>query len=329
MPETDRDDQTLDTEGENEDQNQDVDAGGDQVDAQDTDATDDSAKDSKVGDGTDGADDAESFFKAVLELDPAAKDLVGKYKEPAEYIRGMHEAARTLGRRSEEAELGRLLKGKEKEFLAFLDAANAAPSPPPNAGLPTAQELELLEARILDPTTQGVRADARPEDVRRYQEAQVELRRRLYNLALHPEQALQEVLTRVGTGSAQQVSQEMADRQAAMDFARDHGRWYFADGTGQDRTPSARGAEFNQYLQLAAQKGLSTAEDQLEFARLKMIEKHGVEAINPPPSRRTAAAKHKRNAPPTDVDTEDEAALEKMPWAEYTRRRLAAGATEI
>jgi hypothetical protein len=275
-------------------------------------------------------DENQDFFKAVLELDPAAKDLVGQYKSVGEYVKGMHEAKRLIGRRNEEAELGRLLKGNQNEFLEFLASKEKRAAPTSDKqSPPTAQEYELLQARTIDPRTRDFRSDAKPEDVKRYLDVQTELNRRIVEMAFRPEEAFRDMFDQVRGASTQEMSQRLSDEQAVDEFKRTHGKWYYADGTGQTSNPSSRGEEFAGYLKEAADEGIRTAKGQLRYALRALKAEHGIEAIESTPSKRTANAKRKTNTAPAEVDLEDEAALEKMPYSEYVKRRLAAGATEI
>lgn len=274
-------------------------------------------------------DENQDFFKAVLELDPAAKDLVGQYKSVGDYVKGMHEAKRLIGRRNEEAELGRLLKGHQDEFLEYMASKDKRAQTTEKQSLPTAQEYELLQARAIDPRTRDFRSDAKPEDVKRYLDIQTELNRRIVEMAFRPEEAFRDVFDRARGASTQEMSQRLSDEQAVDEFKRTHGKWYYADGTGQTATPSTRGEEFAGYLNEAAEEGVRTAKGQLRYALRALKAEHGIEAIDSTPSKRTANAKRKTNTAPAEVDLEDEAALEKMPFSEIVKRRLAAGATEI
>ena len=187
-------------------------------------------------------------------------DLRSKFKTDADFLKGYKEAISTLHRRDEDAAAGKLLRGKEKEFLEFLRGqsanGNGAPKPPPASEKPmTWEEYKLLEAHVLDPATGQARPQARPEDIARYQEVNSTLLRRAFDLSFQPEQILGKTLEQKITEAFQQRDQSyyqqqaIAEEQSAVNsFADENKDWLFANKTNFDAGLTPQGERLDQLV---------------------------------------------------------------------------------
>jgi hypothetical protein len=163
-------------------------------------------------------------------------DLRGKYRNDAEFLRSYRELQGALSKRDEDAAIGKMIRGKEQDVLQFLKSQQSPPSNGKTQERPQWEAYQLLEARVLDPSTGQPRSGARPEDVQQLQDLNKGLLRAAYEIAYHPENLLGGIVEKKVAEAKRQWEQEQAgqtaqqtENQMLATFEDSHKDWMFAN----------------------------------------------------------------------------------------------------
>jgi len=226
------------------------------------------------------ADDASQSFLARVK-ETTGQDLSEKYANDEEAMKGLIEAHKLVGQRSESArnwdQLTEHLAGREEAFRDFLEDK---PVTPPVAAAPgdngqnlpeTYEEYLLLQSQVYDETG-GVRKNADPAMVAKERAASQLLQKRMYEQAANQKKALEpfaeELTQRVLQQATQATQQLTVAQQANADLAaveQKHAELLFPGG---DVTQgfTAQGDKVRTYLQKLEAAGMPRSAEALEIA---------------------------------------------------------------
>lgn len=197
--------------------------------------------------------------RAILErvAKEAGIDQRSKFRTDADFIKHYKELHGKLNERDQDAALGRVFKEHEAEFREYLSAkrtpqeGNGKPEKASSQKTVSPEEYYLLQARVLDPKTGEVRAEAPPDDVRKYREAHTALERNIVAMGLQTKQAIaasvEEILAERERQWQERAAQEQArsvDNQRVQGFFKENSGWLYADGESQTSGFKPEGQRF-------------------------------------------------------------------------------------
>ena len=205
--------------------------------------------------------------------------LGGKFKSVDDLERSYKELQAAISRRDEDAAVGKQFRQHEPEFQEFLrskqtaEAERAAKEEASKPSIPTMEEVQILEARVLD--EQGnFRANARAEDKAKLTSAYDLMKRRAMEFALKGKDAiadtvrsiLQEERTKWEQEAAQRQAYQ-ADAQAVEAFVDQNAEWLFRDAKNPQAGRSPEGDRFVEHVEAKrnyyAQRGIGLPESEL------------------------------------------------------------------
>jgi hypothetical protein len=287
----------------------------------------------------------------LTERHPDAKSFLDPYADDMAALDGLVHAKRLVGRRDEDAEIGKLVRasGREQDIAALLrgqyQPPQSAPAPngkPADPGLTPEEANRWIDAIELDPETKQYRIPpgAPPDIVQKLAEVNRRTRDTMLRLSLAPEEFLAPFVQRQAEMVALQFQQQQVQQQAAqsevqheanvlMQFTQQN-PWAFVNGDpNQGYTPlgmevcqtfDSQPANLRPSERLAITKQIIQA----RYANRQPV------AV-PDPPRHATHAPAVAASPPVDRDTIYKERLEKLSLSEHLKAdwldRQRAGAT--
>lgn len=269
----------------------------------------------EADDGT-GTSLLESFAKGGV-------DFRRKYQSDADFLRGVREMQATISRRDEDAQLGKLLRGHEQEIADFFRQRNAPPPPADKSdGLPPRQEYQMLIARVIDPSTNQARADAKREDIARLRTIQDQLEGQIYDLVQNPKAFLDSLTKEQATAIRNEIQNDLSARmahasiQAEVNAFEDENReWLFANGADESQGWSPQGQRLLAYARehIASEEAIGNRVNDRRALDVALWRLRAEQADSASPTRAKTPAPRGVRRPSTTGTTETvQARIEKM-----------------
>jgi hypothetical protein len=228
------------------------------------------------------------------------EDFSGKYQNDRELLKGLVHAAKKIGERNDEAQMGRWIKEKPQEAYAWLQSQigqQQQQQQPPTNGAPEynpewAREVEVDEyGRAI-----GVKPGYDPATAQKFNRALDYYHQQQRELVFHPEKVLQPYLAQVEERAVQKAREQweqewnarygqMNEFNEAQQVLDGNKKWLFNEGDPQ-KGWSAAGRVYNETVQGWSRKRPDmTSRDLDELGRL------AVQAKFPQPKAKPAGAK--------------------------------------
>lgn len=274
----------------------------------------------------DGAEETPTRWMQWLK-EATGEDLTGQYKSDTEAIMGLLEARRTIGRRDEDAQLGRKARERWDEFTKYLESQEQkqkAPQTPDAPPFASHDEYMLALARVYDDGG-NVKANAPPELVRKVDQVREQMQRRIFDLAVRPDNLFQPVLEKQNqqlqqllTQREQQNAAAYQDQVGVQEFEKQHAGWIFANKQNDAAGLTAAGQRLLQHFR-ATEGKIPTQTLRLQYAMGQLaLESANAQAASAGAAKKPTTAKRKPNvasATKTEVDLDKK--VEEMSMAEY------------
>lgn len=236
-------------------------------------------------------------------------DVRKKYKNDAEAVKGLVEAAKSFGKRLDDAEYGRQYRDNEAAFRQWQQQSQQHPQPqqqqyyPPQQQQPvqnqpvTLDQAELWMQQVTrDPESGELKAvpGATPGVVQQVQEYNRRIKQTAHALAYEPDKFiapyiapyLQQIEQKVQS-LVEQTSTQSREQAIAENWVKQNSSWMFLDGD-ENKGYSVEGMDFKndfvQPLMAQVQIGSKTIPQVLEEARqLQLRARPAVQRPAPPP----------------------------------------------
>lgn len=283
----------------------------------------------------------------VEEYGEEAERILGKYGDDRNVLRGLYNAAKMVGQRDQDAELGRQLRPYARQIAEYLQGGGQAPAPAQAGQSPPAAEMsqkdvlaefQELRQRVLAVDPSSGQAVYNPQssagDRQRYLELVQTIQKRQVEFGLDPERALGPVADKIAQRVMEQVWGQMQQGQAVQQedtwlhqYERQNSPWMYVNGNPElGFTPA--GQEFLQRAQTLVANGATRAaavQAAHEIVAARYGQKAPAAAATKPPvknqGRRRADV---ANPPPPDKDDIPDDIAEPGKFEAWLRQRMNA-----
>lgn len=219
----------------------------------------------------------------------------GKYKSASEGFKSLIEAKKLVGRRNEEAEVARLIRGRETEFMQWLQdrqAPKPAETPPAKPETPE-RPVSRSEYMAMQQAIAALGDKAPADLIERYNKTQERLQEVVWSLVENPESLVRPVAEKLIPQHLQQQTEQQAQaervaREAGwlQQFDQMNATWLYDGGAAQydplTKTPVNLTTAGQQWLDMT-REAQSQGVPIVYAAELAYRRIHGEQQAAPPP----------------------------------------------